>query len=614
MGPQDQYNANRMRRQTPGGSMPPQQPPLSGSPNGYYSRGPVPPRQQIPSGYYAGQVPRQPQYSAQPPGQQPPYSGQPPLQQPGPARQPQQAYPPYQQQRPPVPPRGSCNPQGYYAPPARPVPPVPQKPRKKFSLLWLIPPLVALLVFLCVSVYHSETQRVTAERHEAKVHAKVDPCDGVFCPGVYVDGIHLGGMTPQEALEAVESRIRQRSDAWRVRLTYGANYKEITSDMINFTTDVNGVLLKAWQQGHTGDTEQRYADMLQLEQTPYNGYTAQPTGDTRVIDEILATIKSLVDTPAKDARMVGINRDNISDPFIFEEEQYGLCLNTEKLRERLYQMVSAMESGSLEIVPDPVEPAVHKADLMEKYTLRSSASTKIHTSSTENRNNNIRHALTDFVNGYCLEPGQSFSFNKVVGERTEARGFFAADEIVSGEMVEGYGGGVCQASTTIYQAAVCAGLQIVKRQPHSEKVRYTDLGLDATVYLSKNRNKDLVFKNTTNSNIYIFAVVERDPEEKSKKRLRARVDIYGENQGDTWYRMESEIVETIEPAGSEVIRDKKGQYVVYKDDPLYLYSEAQPGYQVNVYLVETHSGQRIWLYTDEYPSRKAVYYEGVKSR
>ncbi len=494
----------------------------------------------------------------------------------------------------------------------------PKPPKRKSRLIWLIPILVVLLIAAGVYIHRTEQEKAAEQRRAAEIRAeisaKVATGDGVFCPGVYVDGIHLGGMTPQQAKEAVEAQLKQRAGEWSVKLTYGGNYKLITADMISFTTDVNGVLQEAWYQGHTGDEDQRYADMLRLEQTPYKAYTAQPTGDTSVIDGILATVKSLVDTPAKDACLLGVNKENIADPFVFEEEVYGAVLNTEPLRQQLYQMVSTMESGTVEIVPDRIEPAVRKADLMKQYTLRSSATTKIHTSSPENRNKNIRHALCDFVNGYCLEPGKTFSFNKVVGMRTQERDFFPADEIVSGEMVEGYGGGVCQASTTIYQAAVCAGLQIVTRQPHSEKVRYSELGLDATVYLSKNRNKDFVFKNNTDSDIWIFATVEKDPEEKGKNRLRTRVDIYGADLGDVWYKMESVVTETVDPPEPEYRKDKKSQYVTYQDEKPYLYSEAQPGYKVDVYLTDTRSGRKTYLYTDEYPAKRAVYYEGVKTR
>jgi hypothetical protein len=78
--------------------------------------------------------------------------------------------------------------------------------------------------------------------------------------------------------------------------------------------------------------------------------------------------------------------------------------------------------------------------------------------------------------------------------------------------------------------------------------------------------------------------------------------------------MESIVTETIDPPEPEYRKDKKGQYVTYQDEPPYLYSEAQQGCKVDVYLFDTRSGQRTWLYTDEYAARRAVYYEGVKSR
>ena len=512
--------------------------------------------------------------------------------------------------------------------------PRPMKPAKKKPwLLLLIVPLAILLVVLAVTVNQRDEQRVTGQPQQTRQaqqtqtqqpqtqvqqtgdwRAAVEACNETFCPGVYVDGISVGGMTPLDALAAVEAQLKERTDSWYIRLTYGSNYMDITGADVTFTNNAKAVLQEGWNVGHTGSYEQRWADMQQLAQTPWTGYTDQPVGDPSVIDEKLATVKTLVDRPAKDARLANVNKDNIAAPFEFEDEEFGYVFDPESLRPELYRMLAALESGSREIVPQRIDPAVRKADLMKKYTLRASATTKIHTSSPENRNNNIRHAFSDFINGTRVEPGATFSFNKVVGMRTAERGFFPADEIVSGEMVEGYGGGVCQASTTIYQAAVCAGMKIVTRQPHSEKVKYSDLGLDATVYLSKKRNKDFVFRNTTDSDIWIFATVEKDPTEKGKNRLRTRVDIYGEDMGDVWYRMESVITETIEPTSSEVRKDKKGQYVVYKDDPLYLYSEAQPGYKVDVYLTDTRSGVKTYLYTDEYPAKKAIYYEGTKSR
>ena len=421
-------------------------------------------------------------------------------------------------------------------------------------------------------------------------------------------------MTAEQAWNSVQSQIQQRHDAWKVQLNYnGVQVAEIDADMLEFSVDPTQVMYAAWARGHTGDQEQRYEDMLLLEQEPYVAYTAQPSGNTQIIDDKLSQIKAAIDTPAVNAEMVSFD-PSLAYPFEITDEAYGYSLDTEPVKEKLYQMVSTMESGSVDLVPTRLEPTVRKADVMKNYMLRSYASTEISKHSEENRNNNIRHAF-DYINGYVLAPGKTFSFNNVVGERTEARGFYPATEYVYGEHVEGYGGGVCQASTTLYQAAVCAGLKILEREPHSDKVSYTDLGKDATVYWVGKRKIDFSFKNNTEGNIYIVAAVKQDPS--NKKRLNTTVAIYGQDMGDVRYELESEIVETI-PAPFKPVykKDTNGTYVTYKDQEESV-SKAREGYVVKSYLVEYTSGvqtDKKLLYTDRYDEKAEVIYVGVKDR
>ena len=469
---------------------------------------------------------------------------------------------------------------------------------------------ILLLAALGTGGYFAGSQYLRAK----EISEKVEPYDGLFCPGVYVDGIHLGGMTPEQALNSVQSQIQQRHDAWKVQLFYnGEQIAEIDADMLDFNVDPRNVLTEAWQQGHTGDQEQRYEAMLKLENEPYNAYTARPSGNTKAIDQKLAEIKASIDTPAVNAELKAFD-PSLPYPFDISDEAYGYSLDPEPVKKQLYQMVSTMQSGSVNLVPERIEPAVRKADLMKQYMLRSYASTPIDKHSTDDRNNNIRHAF-DFINGYRLEPGKTFSFNGVVGERSPENGFFPAIEYVYGEHVEGYGGGVCQASTTLYQAAVCAGLQIIKREPHSDKVSYTDLGKDATVYWYGKRRIDLTFRNNTDSTIYIVAAVKQDSS--NKKRLNATVAIYGADMGDVRYELESEVTETIPAPFNPVYkRDTNGTYVTYKDQQKSV-TPAKEGYVVKSYLVEYTSGvqtNRKLLYTDRYDEKAEVIYVGVKDR
>ena len=289
-------------------------------------------------------------------------------------------------------------------------------------------------------------------------------------------------------------------------------------------------------------------------------------------------------------------------------------LDTEPVKTDLYEMASSMKSGKVELVPERIQPQVTRADLVKNYTLRSSVYTPIDKHSTEERNNNIRRAF-ELINGTVLDPGETFSFNKVVGERTLDNGFYTAIEYAYGEHVEGVGGGVCQASTTLYQAAVCAGLQIIKREPHSDSVSYTDYGKDATVFWLGKRKIDFSFRNNTDGPIYIMASVQEDPS--NKKRLIARVSIYGLDLGEVRYELVSEEIEEIPaPTEPKYVKDTAGEYVTYKDQQKSV-TKARPGHVVKSYRLEytgTVLTDKTLLYTDRYEPIPERIYVGVKNR
>lgn len=112
----------------------------------------------------------------------------------------------------------------------------------------------------------------------------------------------------------------------------------------------------------------------------------------------------------------------------------------------------------------------------------------------ENRIHNIRLA-SEKINSCVIKPGQVFSFNEIVGKREYGKGYRKATILVNGEQSEDVGGGICQLSSTIYNAALKLNLEIVERHDHSGDVHYIQKGQDAAVNYG---DKDLKFKNTKN--------------------------------------------------------------------------------------------------------------------
>ena len=477
--------------------------------------------------------------------------------------------------------------------------------RRKHPFPWKL----ALLAAVCVGLIVAAAVMLPPWLQQRQIERAVAPYDNVFCEGVWVDGINLGGLSWQEARAAVEEQASHHS-GWGVRLLLdGEEARQISASDLGVQVDIDGALQSAWLQGHAGTAEERYAAQQALAEDPYHGYSATP-GDTTVIDAILAETAAAVYVPAKDAQMVRFDPD-YTDPFIFEAEQTGRVLYTDAVRDQIYQMYSDLRGGDIVLEPEVLQPQVTEQWLRDNlYTVRGTASTPISSTSTENRNNNIRRAF-ELIAGTEIAPGGTFSFNGVVGERSLKNGFFEADEYVYEEVTTGIGGGVCQASTTIYQAAVRAGMTITERKPHSMAVRYTDKGKDATVYWYSNHRIDLKFKNPTDYPIYITAAVQSDAS--NRKKLNARVTIYGAAMGNVKYDFDVLEIEIPAPEEPEIREDKKNEYVTYTDEE-YVLREASPGYTVESYRVTYVNGvetEREHLATDTYKPKSQIIYVGI---
>ena len=180
----------------------------------------------------------------------------------------------------------------------------------------------------------------------------------------------------------------------------------------------------------------------------------------------------------------------------------------------------------------------------QKIVLRAEFSTD-YSKSSEERKHNVRLAAKALNNAFIDVNGE-FSFNRVVGARTEKRGYKLAKIIVGGEFTEGVGGGVCQVSTTLYNAALLAGLKITEVHQHSLAVSYVKPSFDAMV---NSGSADLRFINKTHNPVVINAFADG-------KTLT--VKIYGEPMREK-YERKSVVLKEIEPEYS-VIADEAGEY------------------------------------------------------
>jgi vancomycin resistance protein YoaR len=446
-----------------------------------------------------------------------------------------------------------------------------------------------------------------------KTWLEVRPYDSTFAPNVYVDNIPLGGMQAKDGVAAVRAGAKNKTDSLSIRLMAGDQvYAQIDSSMLGITYDTDTALNEAWSIGHKGTVFDRKRDIDLLYAQGFKAYSATPGANTQPVDALLTQLKNDLYREPQNASF-SFEHD-ASEPFTFVPEVQGRKIEIETLKQQIYDKVNAMESGDIQIIPTFVQPEVTEAKLRETVTLRYRATTPVSPDSEDNRTNNIRHAFEE-ISGTVLEPGSKFSFNNVVGWRTEKNGFFPAPEYAYGELSTGIGGGVCQASTTVYLAAICAGLEIVHREPHSDPVSYTSFGKDATVYMSSNRKIDFVFKNNTEGKIYITAAVKTDPA--NRKRFYCEVSIYGLSLGDVSYELVTKEIETIPaPEEPEIIKDKQHQYVTYVGDE-YRTMKARDGHVVASELVKKVNGvevERTPVAEDTYKARAERIYVGTEEK
>ncbi len=219
-----------------------------------------------------------------------------------------------------------------------------------------------------------------------------------------------------------------------------------------------------------------------------------PTLNTKKYTDFLTYLEEQVYEESKDAKI-----DKTGE---IVKEQVGVKLDRYKFTKLFYSRFF----GKGDFIEVPVERIYPRVDSELLSTIRvkkiGQYVTHFNSSNKERSTNIVLSAAA--IDSHVLFQNETFSFNKIVGKRTAARGYQPAPEIIRGELIEGIGGGICQTSSTLFNAVDLAGVEIIKRYSHSKRVGYVPPGRDATVSWY---GPDFLFKNTYNQPILIRAKV-----------------------------------------------------------------------------------------------------------
>lgn len=354
--------------------------------------------------------------------------------------------------------------------------------------------------------------------------------------GVYINDVYVGEMTRDKATDTIEKSLNQNVVNKSIVATYGDKSYTIPYSKLNAHYDVEGAVKEAFNYGKKGNVFKRFSEKWKMRTNTYN-IEMKFIADTEPLQQEVTNISSDINYDAVDATL-NINNGKIS----FTDEKPGLKVDESSLLLLLQQAVrpDAIEE-KVEIPAQVVEPNIKRADINQNYQELSSYTTKFDANNV-NRSTNLRIA-TKTINNTVVMPGAIYSMNKALGPRTEAKGYKDASVIVGTENTNALAGGICQVTTTVYNAALMAGMEITERKPHGIAVVYAPIGMDATIYSS---SIDLKFKNTSKYPIYISSTIGTNT---------LTVKIYGvdEHPGRT-IKITSEILETIKPQ-TEYVND-----------------------------------------------------------
>ena len=287
----------------------------------------------------------------------------------------------------------------------------------------------------------------------------------------YIDGVYVGGKSCKQAIAAVRGHTAENLKNKSLVICAGEDTYTFRYPEFNFSDDLDGLVKNIRKKGGYSSHSRVYL-----------------SGKERITDAICSQRESALVEP-----YVLFNGKSFE---YFEGSDGVSCDRAALARDIDKSLNSDFSPVTLKIKTARRKTTV--AQLAARTKKLSSFST-FFDSSNSPRSHNIALASSG-ISGTVLNPGESFSFNSVVGPRTAARGFKKAKIISGGKFVEGMGGGVCQVSTTLYNAAVLAGLEVTEYHPHSLGVSYVAPSRDAMV---SGDYFDLKFKNCTPAPVYI---------------------------------------------------------------------------------------------------------------
>ena len=363
---------------------------------------------------------------------------------------------------------------------------------------------------------------------------------GTIMNGIYFDDINMSGKTYDEAVKLIRDKVKSMSTANITLNSIGGNSVSATAQDLGLTWDDTNLVADALYVGRSGNIVERYKERKDLEHDK-KVYPINVEFDRETVEAIVNEQGELYNVEATDATLSKADGDFVVTPGT-KGEKIDANASVSRIMSALDNFTGSDLTIDMVVVEDI--PKATAEDLEKIHDVIGRYKTSFKTSNAD-RSGNVRNG-TRLVNGTVLLPGESFSMYQTVSPFTEENGYYLAGSYLNGMVVESLGGGICQVSSTLYNAVLRAELQIDERHNHSMIVSYVDLSSDAAI---SGTSKDFKFTNNTENPIYIEGITTEDKQ--------VVFTIYGveTRPSNRVVSYESEKISETVPEGDKIIAD-----------------------------------------------------------
>lgn len=418
--------------------------------------------------------------------------------------------------------------------------------------------------------------------------------------GTVINGYNLSGMSKDEANVILVDNFKERAEDFDLTISSENKSWNFTNKDFEVNSDIHPIIEASQDRNALLNNKEKEVNLL-------SQFEVLGGAINVAFNYMFIGLDEKIENIIKEVEIEPINSTitfdtNHKELFIITDSVNGRRVDKNKLYNDINEqfLTSNKINVALTFVDEvPTISTEYNENLTKKI---SSFSTNV-ADSTGGRKHNVKLALSNF-NGFILEPHKTYSFNDIIGEQTIENGYKTATIIYNGEFTDGVGGGICQASTTLYNALLLSGVEINEVHKHTLPVRYVPLALDAMV---SEHTADLKFTNSTDYPMYIHTFSDSNS---------VSVEIYSHPLEYT-YKTRSETLDTISNAGDKVLPDTEGKYaskVLFKGE-YFRISYPKDGYEAKAYLQKFLNGNLIEeqeIRHEVYQPQRGVVVEGTE--